>query len=115
MTAKDGASETFWDLLTDIARLQAKIGDDLALWSQANEANARAFKSNADTLRLLAEIGRRTEQSMRYRPSAAARLAMQLFSNPLEAMGASPGAAGDTFARFWDAWRAAAESHDPGQ
>lgn len=110
MTTRDESSETFWDLLADIARLQAEMGKDLVAWAQANEAAARAFQSNAETLQLMADIGRRSEHVMRRGPSTAARLAMQFFSNPMQAMGTTPAAAsGDPLARLWETWRAAAE------
>ncbi|HVC30206.1 MAG TPA: hypothetical protein VND24_03395 [Steroidobacteraceae bacterium] len=114
MTTRDETTETFWDLLADVGRLQAKLSETFVAWAQANEANARAFQRNAETLQLMVEIGRRAEQSMRQAPSTAARLALQFLADPMQAMGTpSAAAAGDPFARFWEAWRAAAESRNP--
>jgi len=102
MTTRDETTETFWDLLADVGRLQAKLSETFVAWAQANEANARAFQRNAETLQLMVEIGRRAEQSM------------QFLADPMQAMGTpSAAAAGDPFARFWEAWRAAAESRNP--
>lgn len=107
MAEPPGQEETFWDLLADSARLQAEMGRDLVAWSRVYAAAGEAMQNNADTARLMAEIGRRGEGYMRNGPPAAVRQAMQLFFNPLQAMGGPPaGGQAGPFGRFWEAWGA---------
>lgn len=104
-------ADSFWDLLADVARLQREMGVDLVAWAKVYDAAGQALQNNADTTALMAEVGRRGERFMRNGPPAAARQAMQFFLNPLQALGVSPvgGAFPDPFARFREAWSAAAD------
>jgi hypothetical protein len=117
MTSDDqsGTAATFWDLLEDVSRLQREMGKDMVAWAKAYEAAGEALRNNADTIALMADVGRRGEQFLRNGPPAAARQAMQFFLNPLQAMGgASAAAAPGPFARFWEAWASAIPRDDEG-
>ena len=104
------STESFWDLLADVARLQREMGRDMVAWAKVYDAAGKALQLNAETAALMADVGRRAEQFMRSGPSAAARQAMQFFMNPMQAVGATPGGSlADPFSRFWEAWRSAAE------
>jgi hypothetical protein len=111
MTPADGSTEStesFWDLLADVARLQREMGRDMVAWAYVYDAAGKALQLNADTTALMADVGRRGEQFIRSGPPAAARQAMQLFLNPMQALGATPGGSlADPFSRFWEAWRSA--------
>lgn len=104
MNEPEEPREAFWDLLADISRLQAQMGRDLIAWSQVNEAGGRALQGNAETLRLMSDVGRRSERFFREGPSSAVRQAMQFFTNPLQTFGAPGDTVGDPLTRFWDAW-----------
>lgn len=108
--------ETFWDLLSDIARLQAEMGKDTVAWARAYQAAGEAMQNNAETTQLMADVGRRSERLMRSGPPAAARQAMQLFLNPLQALGGTTAGAGappGPFTRFWEAWASAIPGMTP--
>jgi len=107
MTQPDEPRDAFWDLLAEIARLQEEMGKDLVAWARAYEAGCEAFQSTAQTLRLMADAGRRFEQYLRSGPPAGARQALQFLLNPLQSMAATPAAGTlDPFTRFWQAWTA---------
>ncbi len=120
MSTKDGPAEgtsTFWELLTDVSRLQQEMGRDMVAWANVYEAAGKAMQNNAETLASMAQVGRRGEEFLRNGPPAAARQAMQFFLNPLQAMGASAAsAAPGPFARLWEAWASAMPTApvDPG-
>ncbi len=110
-----GMAATFWDLLEDVSRLQREMGKDMVAWAKAYEAAGDALRNNADTIALMADVGRRGEQFLRNGPPAAARQAMQFFLNPLQAMGgASAASVTGPFARLWDAWASAIPRDDEG-
>jgi hypothetical protein len=110
------ASESYWELLADMARLQAEMGRDLAAWARVYEAAGKAMQNNAETLKLMADVGRRGERMLREGPPAAARRAMEVFFNPLQALGGPPAAgAGGPIARFWEAWAAGLPGMTPPQ
>ena len=106
-----GGDDNFWDMLNEIARVQAALGQDMVAWARVYEQAGEALQRNAETAALMAEVGRRGERFMRNGPSNAARQALNLFMNPLGALGVnaggtpSGGSAGP-FARFWEAWSA---------
>ncbi len=105
----------FWDLLEDVARLQREMGNDMVAWAKTYEAAGEALRNNADTIALMADVGRRGEQFLRNGPPAAARQAMQFFLNPLQAMGGSSAVSATApFARFWEAWASAIPRDDEG-
>ena len=108
------APESYWDLLADVARLQREMGKDLVAWSEAYAAAGRAFERTGGTLGLMAEVGQRTERYLQTGPPAAVRQTLQLVANPLQALGAAPGAgAADPFARFWELWTSALTPGEP--
>ncbi len=111
MSTNEGPAEgtaTFWDLLSDVSRLQQEMGRDMVAWANVYEAAGRAMQNNAETLALMAQIGRRGDDFLRNGPPAVARQAMQFFLNPLQAMGASAASSGPgPFARLWEAWASA--------
>lgn len=114
MSPTDEPRETYWDLLQDIARLQGRVGEDLIAWAQAYECGGRAFKHTAETLDLMADVGRRLERHLESGPTAAVQQTLQLLSAPWRAMGGSPGVgAVDPFNRFWEAWTAAMIRGEP--
>ena len=100
--------DSIWDLLGEIARLQAAMGQDMVAWARVYESAGEAMQRNAETAALMADVGRRGERFMRNGPSAAARQAMNLFLNPLGALGvgssAAPNGPAGPIARFWEAW-----------
>ena len=108
MSQAEQGRESYWDLLAEVARLQGEMGKDLGAWARAYEAGGRAFQGSARTLERVADLGRRMEQYLVQGPPASVRQALQAFANPLQAMGAAPGAGvADPFARFWEVWAAA--------
>jgi hypothetical protein len=113
----NAADESIWDLLGEIARLQSSMGQDMIAWARVYESAGEALKRNAETVALMADVGRRGEQFMRNGPSSAARQAMNLFLNPLGALGVNPasGPGGPTgpIARFWEAFAAGMPSAPP--
>jgi len=115
-----GGDDNFWDMLNEIARVQAAMGQDMVAWAQVYERAGEALQRNAETAALMAEVGRRGERFMRNGPSNAARQALNLFMNPLGALGVNPGGtppggAAGPFARFWEAWSSAAPGGAPQQ
>jgi hypothetical protein len=113
----NAADDSIWDLLGEIARLQASMGQDMVAWAHVYESAGEALKRNAETVGLMADVGRRSEQFMRSGPSTAARQAMNLFLNPLGALGVNPASApgGPTgpIARFWEAFAAGMPNAPP--
>jgi hypothetical protein len=111
MSAGNGpadAAATFCDLLNDVSRLQREMGSDMVAWAKAYEAAGQAMQKNAETLALMAQVGRRGEEFLCSGPPAAAHQAIQFFLNPLQSVGATAAsAAPGPFARFWEAWATA--------
>ncbi|MHB8574777.1 MAG: hypothetical protein ACYDCQ_05540 [Dehalococcoidia bacterium] len=116
MAEHDDATEptgSFWDLLGDVARLQREMGKDMTSWARVYELAGQAMQGNAETLALMADLGRRGERFMREGPPAAVRQAMQLFMTPLGALSAGTGAGpAGPFARFMEAWASATPGSD---
>ena len=109
LSAADETPDSYWDLLAAVARVQAEMGQNLAAWGQAYEAAGRAFQSTAETLELMADVGRRTERYLRSGPPASVRQALELLVSPWQALGVPPGtgagaSAAEPFARFWELW-----------
>ena len=114
MNPAEPPRETYWDLLEDVARLQGEMGKDLVAWAQAYEAAGRAFQGSAETVRLMAELGRRMEQYLQSGPPLAVRQALQAFANPMQTLGGTPGtSAVDPFTRFWELWAATPRPGEP--
>lgn len=118
MQPDDGPSESFWDLLSEVSRVQAAMGSDMVAWARVYESAGQALQRNAETAALMADVGRRGERFMRNGPSSAARQAMNLVLNPMGALGAA-GAGGPAgpLSRFWEAWSggsAGSSSNPPG-
>jgi len=114
MNPAEPPRETYWDLLEDVARLQGEMGQDLVAWAQAYEAGGRAFQGSAETVRLMAELGRRMEQYLQSGPPLAVRQALQAFANPMQTIGVTPGASAvDPFTRFWELWAATLRGNEP--
>lgn len=114
MSSPEHPPETYWDLLEDVARLQGEMGKDLVAWARAYEAGGRALEGSAETVRLMAELGRRMEQYLQSGPPVAVQQALQAFANPMQAMGAIPGASAvDPFTRFWELWAATLRGNEP--
>jgi len=114
MNPAEPPRETYWDLLEDVARLQGEMGKDLVAWARAYEAGGRAFQGSAETVRLMAELGRRMEQYLQSGPPLAVRQALQAFANPTQAMGVTPGTSTvDPFTRFWKLWAATLRTNEP--
>ena len=97
--------EGYWDLLADVARLQAQLGEDLVAWAKAYEAAGRALQRSARTQQEVARVGRRMEAYLQTGPPAVVSQVLQMFSSPWPGLGATPGTRGsDPFTRFWQAW-----------
>lgn len=113
----NAADENIWDLLGEIAKLQSSLGQDMVAWARVYESAGEALQRNAETAALMADVGRRGEQFMRNGPSAAARQAMNLFLNPLGALGVNPtgapGGPAGPIARFWEAFSSGTPSAPP--
>src|SRR5579875_504744 len=117
MSGTGEREEIFWDLLNEISRLQAAMGQDMVAWARVYEQAGEALQRNAETAALMADLGRRGERFVRNGPSSAARQAIGLFLNPLGALGINqspgPGGPAGPFARFWEAWSSTAPSPPP--
>jgi hypothetical protein len=116
MSGTGEREESFWDLLNEISRLQAAMGQDMVAWARVYENAGKALQRNAETAALMAHVGRRSERFLRNGPTMAVRQAMNLFFNPLGALGAgSAGGPAGPLARFWETWAAAMpSSNQPG-
>jgi hypothetical protein len=89
---------TYWDLLEDIARLQAQTARSFTVWAGAYKAAGEAAETTAETLDLMAQLGRRLEAFWTQPPEAAVAQALQMLTQPWQAMGipfgAFPGSSG---------------------
>jgi hypothetical protein len=97
----DTERRSYWDLVEDIARLQAQTARSFTSWSAAYTAAGEAAEATAETLRLMAEVGRRVEQFWTQPPDASVAQALQLLTQPWQALGmpfaAFPGTSAASF------------------
>jgi hypothetical protein len=102
----DPERPTYWDLLEDIARLQTQNAQSFAAWAAAYRAAGEAAAATAETLETMAHLGRRAESFWSQAPQATVAQALQLMTQPWQAMGV-PFASfpGSMAARLWEAWR----------
>jgi hypothetical protein len=98
----------YWDLVEDIARLQAQTARSFAAWAAAYRSAGEAAEATAETLELMSQIGRRAERFWAQPPDASVAQALQLMTQPWQSMGV-PFATlpGNLAARFLEAWRSA--------
>jgi hypothetical protein len=99
----DTQRATYWDLLEDIARLQGQTARSFGAWAAAYKAAGEAAEATAETLALMAQVGRRAEAFWTQPPDATIAQALQLLTQPWQTMGVPfasfPGSAA---ARFWE-------------
>jgi len=107
---------SYWDLLEDIARLQGQTARSFGAWAAAYKAAGEAAEATAETLELMAQVGRRTEAFWTQPPDATIAQALQLMTQPWQSMGlpfaSFPGSAAS---RFWETRRGgSADETEPG-
>src|SRR5258708_28298226 len=94
---------TCWDLLEDIARMQGQTARSFGAWAAAYKAAGEAAEATAETLELMAQVGRRAEAFWTKPPDATIAQALQLLTQPWQSMGlpfaSFPGSAAT---RFWE-------------
>ena|SRR5215216_5101298 len=104
----DAERPTYWDLLEEIARLQAQTARSFGAWASAYKAAGEAAEATATTLELMAQLGRRAESLWTQPPEAAVAQALQVMTQPWQALGlpfaSSPASMA---ARFLETWRTA--------
>jgi|SRR5438105_15447988 hypothetical protein len=99
----DTQRSSYWDVLEDIARLQGQTARSFGAWAAAYKAAGEAAEATADTLQLMAQVGRRAETFWAQPPDATVAQALQLLTQPWQTMGlpfaSFPGTAAT---RFWE-------------
>ena len=78
---------SYWDVLEDVARLQAQTARSFTAWAAAYKAAGEAAEATAATLDLMAQQGRRLETFWTQPPDAAITQALQMLTQPWQAMG----------------------------
>src|SRR5919199_1977741 len=78
---------SYWDMLEDVARLQAQAARSFTAWAAAYKAAGEAAEATAATLDLMAQQGRRLETFWTQPPDAAITQALQMLTQPWQAMG----------------------------
>jgi hypothetical protein len=102
-SSSDDRGENYWELLTEVGRLQSELGADLEAWAQAYEAGGRALQRSGRTLEEMARQGQRLERHLIEGPPAVVSQLLRMFTGPWPGMGMPPGATlGEPFAAFWD-------------
>jgi hypothetical protein len=89
---------SYWDLLEDVGRLQEQTARSFTAWAEAYKAAGQAAEATAATLDLMAQQGRRLEAFWTQPPDAAVTQALQMLTQPWQALGlpfgSMPGASG---------------------
>jgi hypothetical protein len=112
-------NKNYWDLMADMARLQAQLGEDLTAWAKMYEAGGRAMQRSGRTLGEMAELGRRMEHYLESGPPAAVMQILRMLTSPFPGLGVGMGvpptaaAAGGPFAQLFDAWTSGVLPHEP--
>jgi hypothetical protein len=100
----------YWDLIEDIARVQAQTARSFAAWAAAYAAAAEAAEATAETLRVMAQAGRRAEAFWTQPPEASVAQALQLLTQPWQALGVPfatlPGSMAALFRETWGSGQA---------
>jgi len=78
---------SYWDLLEEVARLQAQTARSFSAWADAYKAAGQAAEATAATLDLMAQQGRRLEAFWTQAPDASVAQALQMLTQPWQAMG----------------------------
>ena len=86
-SAMEQKPPSYWDLLEDVARLQAQTARSFTAWADAYKAAGKAAEATAATLDLMAQHGRRLEAFWTQPPDAAVAQALQMLTQPWQAMG----------------------------
>jgi hypothetical protein len=120
-TARDRSQppDTYWGLLAQVGRLQAKLGEDLVAWAKVYESGGDALQRSGGTLQEMADVGQRMEQLLLAGPPGAAAQVMRMFAGPFGVPGLAPGTgtASGPFLGLWEAWlsgQAPTEGPPPG-
>jgi hypothetical protein len=109
-------TDSYWDLMADLARLQARLGEDLVAWARMYQVTGQALQRSGGTLQEMSELGRRMQGYLESGPPAVVSQILRMFVSPFAGlspgmgMGIPPGATppGGPFAQLWEAWTSGA-------